>query len=104
MANKQNKNQENNPNTQNGANANAQRNPIMLAHNQNRTMKEYASPTLHDFSPRIICPVFKGNNRFKMKRVMLQMLSYWTVWWCCVRGPISISQKLHGYLQHLFNS
>lgn len=50
-----------------------QAHPILLAHDRNRSIRDYASPILYDFSPGIMCPTFHGS-RFEMKLVMLQML------------------------------
>ncbi|XP_038890241.1 uncharacterized protein LOC120079867 [Benincasa hispida] len=53
--------------------AHAVQNPILMANSSMRTMREYASLVLYDFSPRILYPTPDGT-RFEMKSVMLQML------------------------------
>ena len=46
--------------------ANHEVNPILLAHDRNRPMREYASPNLYDFALGILQPTFEGNGRFQM--------------------------------------
>ncbi|XP_038882276.1 uncharacterized protein LOC120073506 [Benincasa hispida] len=53
--------------------AHAAQNPILMANNSMRPIREYTSPVLYDFTPRIVYPTPNGT-RFEMKFVMLQML------------------------------
>lgn len=53
--------------------AGIQTHPILLAHDRNSPIRDYASPILYDFLPRIRRPAFQGS-RFEMKPVILQML------------------------------
>lgn len=51
----------------------ASENPILIAHNLNNPINEYASPDLYVFNLGITYPAF-GNARFKMKPTMLHMI------------------------------